>query len=88
MTGRCIIAMGLDKKPTPPSKRVKEEVVKEVEKEKWELTEDRDKLTVVNASEETSQEEAMTAESSIEEERMHECQSSPARTQDGSSKEG
>ncbi|XP_060685610.1 glutamate-rich protein 3 [Hemiscyllium ocellatum] len=84
---RCIIAMGLDKKPTPPSKRVKEEVVKEVEKEKWELTGDRDKLTVVNASGETSQEEAMTAESSVEEERMHEGQNSPARTEDGSSKE-
>ncbi|XP_048458370.1 glutamate-rich protein 3 isoform X2 [Rhincodon typus] len=92
---RCIITMGLDKKPTPPPKRMKEEVMKEMEKEKQEPIKDKEKLTVANASGETSQEEAMTAESSIEEERvneeerMHEDEggSSPTRTQDRSSKE-
>ncbi|XP_072368937.1 glutamate-rich protein 3 [Scyliorhinus torazame] len=93
---RCIIAMGLDKKPIPPPKRMKEEVVKEINKEKLELTKDKEKLTVLNASKETSQEETMSADSSVEEEKVKEAEkmhedegeSSPTtETQGGGSKE-
>ncbi|XP_078417929.1 glutamate-rich protein 3 [Cetorhinus maximus] len=93
---RCIIAMGLDKKPTPPPKRMKEEVVKEMEKEKLELMKSKEQLAVVDTGEETSQEEAMSADSSVEEEKVKEeekmledeGESSPAtETQGGGSKE-
>ncbi|GCB75532.1 hypothetical protein scyTo_0019778 [Scyliorhinus torazame] len=70
----CIIAMGLDKKPIPPPKRMKEEVVKEINKDKLELTKDKEKLTVLNASKETSQEETMSADSSVEEEKVKEAE--------------
>ncbi|XP_067846948.1 glutamate-rich protein 3 [Heptranchias perlo] len=97
---RCIIAMGLDKKPTPPPKRMKEEPEKDTEKEKLESAKGEEGPTVWKvpalAGEETCQEGGMSAETSTQEDKANgeekmdedkEERAPEADTQGGKSKE-